>query len=226
MNFKEQVDIYYKENNSTKLEIPSDSKIPRPKIGNVLMYIIRSGKYSKKYVKKIETLYSVDACKIISNETNDTDYPFCENIFSAILTKGLEQAIVQMSLIITNCIEELESLKKYNSSLESLYNSNTSYSNYEIFVGYYMLESFLITQKAFEIFRSEEKKSIYTVINIIMVLYLFIFIILTSFLVYLIYAYKKIENSFLNFIGILPSKFIVDDETFYNAIFKFGQDFY
>ena len=226
MTLKEQVDIYFKENISTKLEIPSDSDIPRPKIGNVLMYIIRNAKYSKEYVKKIETLYSIDACQIISNETNDTDYPFCENIFSAILTKGLEQAIVQMSLIITNCIEELESLKKYSSSLESLYYSNTSYSNYEIFVGYYMLESFLVTQKAFEIFRSDERKSIYTIINIVMILYLFIFIILTSFLIYLIYAYKKIENSFLNFIGILPAKFIVDDETFYNAIFKFWEYFY
>ena len=53
MTFKEQIDKYSKENNSTKLEIPSDSNIPLPKIGNVLMYIKRNSKYSKEYVKKI-----------------------------------------------------------------------------------------------------------------------------------------------------------------------------
>ena len=75
------------------------------------MYIVRNLKYSKEYVDIIETLYIVDACKIISNDTNNNtnEYNFCENIFSRILTKGLEQAIVQMSLIITNCIDEFES---------------------------------------------------------------------------------------------------------------------
>ena len=227
MKFKEQINIYIEENNNTtKLNFPSDSEIERPKIGNTLMYIIRNSKYSKEYAGQIETLYNIDACKIVSNGTNNTEYKFCENTFSSILTKGLEQAIVQIGLIITNCIEELESFKKYNTSLKDLYSPNTSYSNYEIFVGYYMLESFLVTQKAFEMFRCNERKTNYIAINVIMICYIIIYVILISFAIYLIYSYKKIENSFLNFIGILPAKFIVDDESFYNAIFKFGQYFY
>ena len=228
MSFKEQIDLYNKENNTQILQIPSESEINSPKIGNALMYIIRNSKYSKEYVDIIETLYNVDACKIISNDTNNNtnEYNFCEKIFSGILTKGLEQAIVQMNLIITNCIDEFESLKKNNKSLETLYYKNTSYANYEFFIGYYMLESFLITQKAFEIFRSDERLVIFRIINIILAIYVIFYLILIVCIICMINSYKKIENSFLNFIGILPAKFIADDESFYNAIFKYGQYFY
>ena len=89
-----------------------------------------------------------------------------------------------------------------------------------------MLEAFLLSQKAFEIFRNNEKYNIYTIINVIMAFYFVFFIILTICFIYFTYSYKKIENSFLNFIGILPSKFIVDDESFYKAINKFGKYFF
>jgi hypothetical protein len=47
--------------------------------------------------------------KEIINTPSDIFY--CESIFNSILTKGLEQAISQMSIIITNCINEVNSLK-------------------------------------------------------------------------------------------------------------------
>ena len=221
MSFKEQIDIFNSENDTSKLTILSDS-IEKPKFGNALMYIIRSSKYSHEYIQKMQKLYSNDSCDILTQNTDE--YKYCESIFSSILTKGLEQAIVQMSLIITGCIDELNSLKKIK-NLTYLYYANSSYYNYEIFMGYYMLESFLLTQNAFEVFRNNEKYSIIKSIFIILVIYVIILILLIIIIIYLIYAYKKIENSFLNFIGILPAKFIVDDESFYTVIFKFGQYF-
>ena len=222
MNFKEQIDIFNNENDTSKLAILSDS-IEKPKFGNSFMYIIRSSKYSHEYIQKIEKLYSNDSCDILAQ--NMDEYKYCENIFSSILTKGLEQAIVQMSLIITSCIDELNSLKKIK-NLTYLYYSNSSYFNYEMFMGYYMMESFLLTQNAFEVFRNDEKNSIFKSIFIILVIYFIVMIFLIIIIICLIYSYKKEENSFLYFIGILPAKFIVDDESFYKAIFKFGQYFY
>ena len=223
LTFKQQIEIFFRNKDRTELKIPSDSEIFKPKVSNSLMYLIRSSKYSKENLEIIKKLFSSDACEVLTE--NKTYYNYCENVLSSILTKGLEQAIVQLSLIITSCIDELNSLKN-NKNLSDIYNKNSSYSDYEMFVGYYMLESFLKTQTVFQVFRDDEKKSIYKEINLTTSLYIIAYTILILFLIYLIYAYKKIENSFLNFIGILPAKFIADDENFYKSIFKFGQYFY
>ena len=223
MTFKEQITIFQFTKERAILEFPYDYEISRPKVGNAVINLIKNSKYSNEYINKLELLFSVNACEALTQ--NKTEYNFCENIFSSILTKGLAQAIVQMGLIITSCIDELNGLRN-NTNLTDLYNMKSSYSNYEMFVGYYMLEAFLLTQKAFEVFRNNEKYNIYTIINVIMAIYLIFFIILTIYFIYFTYSYKKIENSFLNFIGILPSKFIIDDESFFKAINKFGQYFF
>ena len=223
MIFKEQIEILHRKKDNSKLRIPSDDDIEKPKIGNSLMYFIRSSKYSKKNLGTMTKLYSNDACEVLSK--NASEYGFCGKIFSSILTKGLEQSIVQLGLILTSCIEELNSLNA-NRTLKDIYSVNNTFPSYEIFMGYYMIESFLLTQNMFESFRNDEKRYIFVVVNLILGIYVVLLVILISLFVYFIYLYKKVENSFLNFIGILPAKFIADDESFYKAIFKFGQYFY
>ena len=159
LTFKEQIELFHSTSDKTQLKIPSDSEISRPKIGNVLMNIIGNSKYSAESLSTIEKLYNDNACEVLTQ--NISEYNYCENILSSILTKGLEQAIVQMSIIITNCIDELNSLKK-NKNLTDIFMINTTYSNYEMFMGYYMLEAFLLTQNIFEVFRNDEKLFIYT----------------------------------------------------------------
>ena len=222
MIFKEQIELY-KETERDKFIIPSDTEIEKPKLGNSLMYFIRSSQYSHEKIEKLQKLYSYDACEILSK--NESEYTFCENIFSSILTKGLEQSIIQLGIILNSCIEELNTLKT-NNTLKELYSSNSTFASYELFIGYYMLESFIITQDIFSTFRYNEKNKIFIIINLILGVFFVIVTILIFLFIYFIYKYKQIENSFLNFIGILPAKFIVDDESFYKAIFKFGQYFY
>jgi hypothetical protein len=130
-----------------------------------------------------------------------------------------------MSIILSNCIDELVSLKKYN-NLNNIFLSNTSYYNYEIFMGYYMYNSFILTQTTFKDFRNKEKASVNKSIFLNLFIYSIFYLILIIFSIYFIYDYKNVENSFLNFIGILPDKFISDDEDFYKSIFKLGQYFY
>jgi len=45
-------------------------------------------------------------------------------------------------------------------------------------------------------------------------------------MIYFIYEYKITINSFFNFIGILPTKFIFDDDNLYQSILKLEKDFY
>ena len=137
LNFKSQLEIYLNSKNISNLNIPRDKDIERPKIGNALLEIIHNSKYSSESLQMIDDIYNNNACKVLSNNDNAT-YQVCENLFSSILTKGMEQAIVQMSIIITSCVDELNSLKD-NATLVDIYGRNTNYFNYEIFVGEFML---------------------------------------------------------------------------------------
>ena len=68
-----------------------------------MIYITNQNKYSKEALKTFDILYNSNACDgIITN--SEPEQIFCENIFNSILTKGLEQAISQMSIIIANCL--------------------------------------------------------------------------------------------------------------------------
>ena len=221
--FKEQVEIFHRTKDKSNLIIPKDTEINLPTIGNSLMYLTRSTKYSSESLEIFDKLYNNDACEVLAQ--NDNEYNYCQNIFSSILTKGLGQAIVQMDIIITNVIDELNTLKN-NNNLEKIYTLNSSFFNYEMFIGYYMLESFLLTQTFFDTFRKDEKYSIDMKNYIFLVIFVIIFIFLMICLFWFTYTYKKIENSFLNFIGILPSKFIADDKDFYKAIFRLSKYFY
>jgi len=225
LTFIEQLNKYMDDNNKTNLMIPKDSEIARPKFGNSLMYLTRNSKYSKEALNNLNTLYSNNACNILTS----TDYLYekiiCEHIFSSILTKGMEQAIIQMGIIITSVIDELNSLKEYK-ALQEILMSNTSFSDYETFVGRFMLFSYFRTQEIFEVFRNNENVYMCSVSNVLLVSFFGVKIILILFMLYLIYSYKNVINSFFNFIGILPAKFIYDDDYLYKTILKLEKDFY
>ena len=210
-------------NNVSEIIIPSDTDITQPKLGNALFEILNSTKYTEKYLDKIKTLYNDNACEIINKDIIDDKY--CQNIFSSILSKGLDQAIVQMSIIINNCLDELTMLQS-NKDLKAMYSINNTYYNYELLVGYYIFNSFLITKDAFAVFREDEKQYIIVIQNVITVIYCFFVLLIISLCIYFIYIYKTEGNSFWNFIGILPNKFISDDENFYDSIIKLGEILY
>ena len=223
LTFKEQIVLYYDNNNKNILNIPSDSDIERPKLGNSLMQITHSSKYSNQSLVMLGNIYNRDACIFLSN--NNATKQVCESIFSSILTKGMEQAIVQMSIIITSCVDELKSLKE-NTTLNELYDRKNNYYNYETFVGEFMLESFLLTQKIFEVFRNDEKAYMFKYNKLILIIFCIIYLFLLIAMIYSIYKYKNIINSFFNFIGIIPAKFITDDDYLYKTILKLEKDFF
>ena len=223
LNFKEQIEIFSNTHNKTNLKIPKDSEINRPKFGNCLLNIIKNTKYSEDSIKIIDTLYNTDACQILSE--NEGTYMICQTIFSSILTKGLDQAIVQMGIILTSIIDELNSLKN-NKNLYDIYTGNSSYNNYEIFMGEIMLQSFFKTQSIFEIFINDEKSYIDHMNKIILNGFNILYLILFFYLIFFLLSYKKIIVSFFNFVGIIPAKYLAEEETLYKALLKMDHDYY
>ena len=221
--FKKQIENA--DANITKYEIiiPKDSELTQPKLGNALFNILHSSKYSSEYLDKIKSLYNENACGILVQNTSNDKY--CETLFSSVLVKGLDQAIVQMSIIINNCIDELTALKM-TKNLTNMYSINNTYYNYELLVGYYIFNSFLITKDAFSVFRDDEKNYIFNIQKAITIVYVVFILLVIILCCYYIYSYKKEGNSFWNFIGILPNKFISDDESFYDSVIKLGEILY
>ena len=220
--FKKQIENLLNDTNY-EIEIPSDSELTLPQLGNTLLNIIHNSKYSSDYLETIKTLYNDNVCQVLTQYlSNDT---YCEKIFSSLLLKGLDQAIVQMSIIIDNCLDELKALKK-TKNLNIMYSINNYYYNYEILVGYYIFNSYLINRECFAVFREDEKNNIIKIqlqISIVFIIFDILIILLCCFF---IYNYKKKNNSFWNFIAILPDKFISDDENFYDSIIKLGELLY
>ena len=223
LKFKQQIEKYFTSRNAENITIPNDSELSQPKLGNTLFDIIHNSKYTKEYLDKIRILYNENACDILTKDIENDKY--CETLFSSILVKGLDQVIVQMSIIINNCIDDLTMLKATN-NLAQFYSIDNYYYKYEILVGYYVFNSFLITRDAFNVFREDEKKYITSIQQAITIIYILFVLFITVLCCFFIYQYKNVGNSFWNFIGILPNKFIADDENFYDSIIKLADLLY
>ena len=215
-------DFTYKNNFSKSIELPKDSDIKKPKFGNVLMNIMNRNRYSNDTLQKFSSLYNGEACNLISSDNSEKK--LCESIFSSILKRGIEQAIVQMGIVITSCLDELNSIKD-EESMKKVFNESVSFQSYEAFMSKFLLNAFWETHKIIDIFRNDEKNYIFEINNILLIAFFVLYMILSAILIYFIYSYVYTLNSFLNFIGILPSKFIIDDDVLYQNIIRL-QEFY
>ena len=130
-----------------------------------------------------------------------------------------------MSIIINNCIDDLATLKT-SKNLSNFYSIDNYYYKFEMLVGYYLFNSFLITKDIFEVFNDDEKNYISTVQMAVTVVYSLFVLIIAMICFYFIYQYKNIGNSFWNFIGILPNKYISEDENFYDSLIKLREVLY
>ena len=223
LHFKRQVQKFHISKNPNDIIIPNDNDIIQPKLGNTLFNIIHNSKYNKDSLEKIKRLYNDNACDVLGkNITNDK---YCTNIFSSVLVKGLDQVIVQMSIILNNCLDEL-SMLKIDKNLANLYSINNFYYNYELLVSYYLFNSFLITKEIFDVFRNDEINYIIRIQQAVTIVYILFIVLICILCIYFIYQYKNVGNSFWNFIGILPNKFISDDDNFYDSIIKLGELLY
>ena len=223
LTIKKSIEIFSNANFALdKINIPKESDITKPKFGNVLMNLINNDRYTNSTLVRFSTLYNGNSCVIFTeDESTDTT---CSKIFSSILSKGIEQSIVQMGIVISGVLEELTWVKN-KESLLNIFNTSESYKNYEAFMGKYLLKAFWETNDIMKVFRNDEKNYIFKINNILLVAFMCVYMILLVIFIYFIYDYVTIFNSFLNFIGILPSKFICDDDMLYQNILKL-QEFY
>ena len=104
--------------------------------------------------------------------------------------------------------------------------TNSAYRRFEFFVIYYFLKSFWETSKIFEQIKEVKIDNINNIYLIITIVYIIITIFMIIVVRYIIRSSKKIFNSFLNFIVILPAKFLRYDSYFLEEVLKLEDKLY
>ena len=226
LRLKRELDLYERNllncktmgNTMYKIEIPNINSIETPKLGNLIMKITRYSSFDKDTLDRFNLLYSNNACESLFDSSSDMNY--CKIFWSGVLLKGMEQSITQMGVVIGTVLDELASLNDLNNT-KMLYNllDHSSYIIYEQFIEYYLLKSYNETNY---IFRDLREETINSIIKVMRYISIGLFVFLTIF----IYNSKNTLNSFMNFIGILPSHYLSEDENLFNEIIKFGNNYF
>jgi hypothetical protein len=222
-----------------QMDIPSNEELTTPKLGSLLMPLVSGvDETSTETEIKLNSLYNNDSCAILIGKENEQLYKYCSNFWSNILGKGMEQGITQLGLSVASVTDELNSLNDLSDVLnknddDNTNNNKTSVENpktfdnltkdensaffqFSIFVEYYLFESYLQTYKIFNVLRDVKLENIKNSFNIILYCYLVGSIVLLFVLLYFVYESKYLLNSFLNFVGIFPVKYLMEDNNLYH----------
>ena len=231
-------DIVYDRNNISEYSVdygnPSSIKLNDLKLGNSLMIILNDESIDTNLRKKLNELYNGNSCKILflENESSSTDpdvqsdYNNCTSFWSAILQKGMEQSITQMIIEKNSVEDELSALYRNDKSIIDLMEIDSAFRRFEFFVIYYFLKSFWETAKIFEEIKEIKIKDINNIYLIITIVYMVITFFLIIVVRYVIRSSRKVFNSFLNFIVILPAKFLGYDSYFLEEVLKLEEKLY
>ena len=228
-------DIAYDRTNITLYKVisesPSNLKLVDLKLGNALMIILNDDSIDLHLREKLNELYNGNSCKVLFNDTEQTEqspinYGNCILFWSAILQKGMEQSITQMIIEKNSVEDELSALSRGDKNITDIMQMDSAYRRFEFFVIYYFLKSFWETSKIFEQIKElkiDNIRNIYLIITIVYMVITFFLIIVVK---YVIRNSKKIFNSFLNFIVILPAKYLRYDSYFLEEVLKLEDKLY
>ena len=197
-----------------------------PNFGNILNDLIQNNVYNKINIEKLNQLYNGNLCLLLFYNETTLDYVNCKEFLSSILLKGMEQAIIQVRILINNAIDEISLIKDINDFNNTVYEHTSNFEKYEMFIEFYLLLSYLKNEEIFNDLGIDETINVYNLNIKIIIIYIVVYLILIILLFYFIFMYKYIYNSLLNFIVILSVKFISDDEYFYQKIIEIESRLY
>ena len=232
------------------MQLPNNNELVIPKLGNLLMPLVNDLSGASDATMELNELYNEDACLILFRDKENEGYDSCSHFWSGIIVKGLEQAITQMGVVINTVIDELNALnlegmnaggsstenqnrpssllreldnETINNTFQSLLLTTSGFSQYEIFIEYYLFYGYMKTVSLLSSLKQVKVKSIYNTFVIILYSYIVGVVLLFFVLVYLIYSSKVMFNTFLNFVGIFPLKYLMEDDALYKDVLRLEQ---
>ena len=195
-----------------------------PNFGNILNELNQNKIYSQKNKDIITQLYNGDMCSLLFNTTENYDY--CKEFLSSILLKGMEQAIIQMGVLINSVIDEISLVDNEEEFKELVRGNTTNYKKYELFIVYFLYHAYLKNDEIFNGLRSDQTNYYLNLTLEIIIIYYIGYFILFIIMCYFIFRYKYIYTSLFNFCAILSLKAISEDEFFYQKILELEKQLY
>ncbi len=217
---------------NNNVQNPSSIKLIDFKLGNMLISILNDNSLDKELQNELNVLYNSDSCSIFfpnykdENSSDFFQYDQCGKFWSSILMKGMEQSITQMIIEKNSVLDELNSLYRKERNITEIMKKTSAYREFEFFVQFYFLKAFWKTSVIFDQLKIVYINGVSRTYLIIMIAYMIITLILVFVIRAVIASSRRIFNSFLNFIVILPSKFLSDDPIFLEEVLKLEEKLY
>ena len=207
------------------MRLPKVSDLTSPTLGNVLLQISDNSGLQKSTLKEFMQLFNENSCLVLS--INSDEYRLCENFWAGVLLRGIEQALIHMGVIFSNALDELQIINDAKNG-KTLYNlmNQSSYAEYEHFIDLYLLRAFNKTKYIIKDLRIQKLSSIINKIKSLLIIYIIVTFFILLLFIFNVFSLKNIFNSFLNFICILPVKYISEDEKFFQEIIRFWKNYY
>ena len=218
-----ELNIINDTHSSHDMQIPSNDNITTPKLGNLLMPLVNDLSKASDATNELNNLYNADSCLVLFSDVDSDEYKYCASFWSSILVKGMEQSITQMGVVINTVIDELNSLRNGNKSFQEVISLTSSFSQYELFIEYYLFKSYMKTVELFMKLKIEKLQTIFNTFKIILFCYVIGVVLLFFVLLYFISRSKFVFNTFFNFVGILPVKYLMENDTLYKETLKLEQ---
>ena len=224
LNFKIEilyyVDYYHRneeqiKNNTMKnytLSIITNKNYTSPDFNNYIMEILKDfeeyeGNNTEAIIYK---LYNNDACQILYN-LNDNNYNNCRVFWSGVISKGLEQAIIEMGNQFSILISLFSLINSGEENIEKLLEDDI-WKNYDLFMITYLYNSFEKSHYYFNNLRLRYLEQNKKVFKKIFISYLIINFITTLIFIFFAYSVIAFFNTFLNFIAIIPVKILIENK--------------
>ena len=200
-------------------------EIDYPKLGNLLMPIISEAKDNdqKSIASQLNQLYNGDACVYLFQSRGEYTVNNCQKFWNGIISKGMEQALTQMSVSISSVLDELKVINKVDvakAEINLLFKDGAYFIMFHFFMEYYFYEAYLKTAALFNSLRADIIKDIKSKYIVLLVLYLIVSILLFLLIIIFTYSIRKHFNSFLYFIAIFPLKFLAEDENLFKQTLR------
>ena len=193
-----------------------------PRFGNLIMEIINNIKNtdtSNTTEAILYKLFSGDACLVLFENNKDEKYISCSNYWSGVVSKGLQQVIIDMGSKFSSLLDKLAVINTNNQSNNIIdFLASDDYKYYDHFVLYYFFRAFIKSLSLFDVLRDERIKKAKNIFDIVFYCYIVLDCIFLLILVYYVHATNKLFNDFLGFISIIPSKIITEDGDIYLEI--------
>ena len=203
------------------LIIPSTNELYINKIGNILMPLVSGSEFKgiKSPYGQLYTLYYSDMCQLLYSNLPPI-LQNCNDFCSGIIKQGLEQTITQLGIELNTILEDFIQINQGYKTLTQVNDITGTLGQIEVFINYFFINAYVKTKDIFHLIKNDKINYFRKLCNFINIIFTFCNFVLMFIIVIFIYSGKNNLNSFLNFIGIFPIKYIIEDSDLTNVILK------